>query len=108
MGHDRISKKKFIKKVSQDAITVLLAEAKKNAKKHPKRSKRYVQMAFELAKKHRLRLTPEQRLTFCKKCLVFWVPDKTLKIVFEPQRNAFLIICECGAKRRIVKGVKKT
>ncbi|HLC68722.1 MAG TPA: ribonuclease P Rpr2/Rpp21/SNM1 subunit [Candidatus Bilamarchaeaceae archaeon] len=97
-----ISMKKFIKRVSAEAIVKLLDEAEKNAAARPARAKRYVEMAFALIKKHRTRLSRSQRLRFCKKCRSYWIPGKTVKIIFEHKRNAMVLACPCGAKRRIM------
>lgn len=100
--HKLLEKKKFIKRASAEAVEILLDQAEQAFASHPQRSRRYVQMAFALIKKNRIRLPREMRLRFCKKCLRYWMPDKTVTITFEPRRNGMLFTCACGAKRRVI------
>lgn len=93
--------KKFIKMVVADSIAVLLREAEAAFQKHPERASRYLKMAWALVKKHRVRLTREQKFKFCKKCFTLWVPGKTVKISFDRVNNMFEFTCAvCGYKRR--------
>lgn len=91
------AKKKFIKSTAKDAINTLLQEAEKNSGTHPARTKRYIEMLWALVKKYKVRLTKEQKKKFCRKCLAFFMVDKTVKIIFDSKHGAFYLQCtNCG------------
>jgi ribonuclease P protein subunit RPR2 len=95
------SRKIFIKRTVQDAVDILLKEAEVNFNTHPERTKRYLKMVWDLAKKYNLRLRREQKLKFCKKCFMLWVPNETVKISFDRKHTFFEFVCRtCGYKKR--------
>lgn len=98
----RNSDKKVIKTTVKSSIKKLLSEAKKAARAGKNdRSRKYVKMAMALVKKHKVRLDNEQKTSFCRKCFVWWVPKKTLKLVFDKRHNTIRVKCSCGYSRRL-------
>lgn len=96
------AKKKFIKSTARDAMGILLGEAEKNARTYPARTKRYTRMLWALLKKYKVRLTKEQKKKFCRKCLAFFIIDRTVKAIFDSRHNTFYLQCmNCGYKRRV-------
>ncbi len=96
------AKRKFIKSVVAQSLSHLLKEAEGTFDSNPIRSKRYVKMAWDLIKRHKLKLTSEQKSKFCRKCLIFWKVGDTLRIFFDRKKNVFFYICNnCNYKRRI-------
>lgn len=108
--------KKLIKSSVRQSIAQLLEEAEKayssasRAKKtgnkkleteNRKRSTRYLQMVMDLVKKHKVRLTKDQKNKFCRKCLVWWVPNKTLKLIYDQKHHVIRLKCQCGYTRRL-------
>lgn len=65
------------------------------------RSKRYVKMAFDLLKKHRVRLPRQFRNSFCRKCLTLWVPGKTMVASYDRKNNCLRARCSCGHSKRL-------
>jgi RNase P subunit RPR2 len=65
------------------------------------RSKRYVEMAMDLVKKHRMRLPADLRNSFCRKCHIIWFPGKTVTIYFDSKNNCLRARCRCGHSKRI-------
>ncbi len=95
-------KRKFIKTVVVQSISHLLKEAESVFDKNPSRSKRYIDMAWGLVKRNKVKLTPDQKSKFCRKCLIFWKIGDSLRIFFDRKKNAFFYICNnCNYKRRI-------
>ncbi|MFA5050086.1 MAG: hypothetical protein WC501_03690 [Candidatus Micrarchaeia archaeon] len=102
------SKKKFINAVVEFSIGRLLSEAKKNSKKHPERSKRYLYLVRKFIQRYKFKITGEQKLMFCKKCLVWWANKKTLAIKDDKKRKIIEYKClNCGYIKRIPYYPKK-
>ncbi|MBI5227519.1 ribonuclease P [Candidatus Micrarchaeota archaeon] len=65
------------------------------------RSKRYAKMAFELIKKHKIHLPEELKNSFCKKCLLVWLPGTTITTIYDSKNNCLRIRCHCGYSKRV-------
>lgn len=89
----------IIKDTSCDAVSILLDRAQSTFFKVPELGKRYVVMAFELVKKNKVRLDESQKRQFCRKCKTPWIPQKTMKVIFNNSKNRFEAICTCGYKK---------
>ena len=64
---------------------------------------RYLQMVMDLVRKHKVRLTKEQKNLFCRKCLVWWVPGETVTLVYDQQHHLIRVKCKCGYTRVLSK-----
>jgi len=64
------------------------------------RSRRYVKMAFELLKKHRIRLPKDLRNSFCRKCFTIWIPAKTVTVNYDKNNHCLRLRCSCGRSKR--------
>jgi ribonuclease P protein subunit RPR2 len=99
----RNDRKKLIKSSVRQSIAKLMDEAGaawKSGKNE--RSQRYAKMAMDLVKKHKVRLTDEQKRKFCRKCFAWWVPGDTVKLVFDKRHNVIRMKCaRCGYARRL-------
>jgi ribonuclease P protein subunit RPR2 len=73
--------------IARERIEILLNLAEKEFKKHPERSKRYVQLARKIALRYNVRMKKLKRL-FCKNCFTLLTPststvrlkDKTITV----------------------------
>lgn len=98
----RPKEKNLVKKISEERIAILLSEAAKIFSLNANRAKRYCQLAFAIVKKNKVRLTKEQKLSFCRKCLSFWCPGKTVSISFDKKNKRIIYKCgACGYERKI-------
>ncbi|MBI5177546.1 hypothetical protein HY995_05685 [Candidatus Micrarchaeota archaeon] len=69
---------------------------------NPILSKRYVDLARRIAKRHRF---PLDSKSFCKSCGVVFIPAKTLKVRTSAKDKVVLYLClECGAARKFGYG----
>jgi len=73
-------KKKAKSKTIHKCIANLLCEAKDNMKIHPERTKRYLYLVLKFVSRYKIKLTNDEKLSFCKKCLVYWDEGTTLSI----------------------------
>ncbi len=94
--------KTLIKSSVRDSIRKLVSEAEEVFQKgNEERSKRYVGMAMELVKKHRIRLPDNLRNSFCRKCHIIWVPGKTVRITYDSKNDCLRAKCRCSYSKRI-------
>lgn len=95
-------RKKVIKSSVRSSVKELIAQAQKAYSKGRKaQSARYVRMALDLIKKHRIRVPKELKNSFCKKCHVVWIPAKTVKVSYDKKHHCLRITCQCGYSKRI-------
>ncbi|MEM4272346.1 MAG: hypothetical protein QXH30_02055 [Candidatus Bilamarchaeaceae archaeon] len=95
--------KRVIKATVQSRIGELLHEARLSFRAHPERSQRYISLIWKLVQKYKIRLTKEEKLSFCKRCLSLWVPGKTVQIAFDQRRHSIAYRCKkCGFSRKMV------
>lgn len=93
--------------IVNERIAILLKLAEENAKVHPERSKRYVELARRLATRYRVRLG-KLKWKFCKKCGAFWVPGYNVKVRMVPREKRIIYRCaECGWERSIIYAKRK-
>ncbi|MEW6528803.1 MAG: hypothetical protein AB1391_02860 [Candidatus Micrarchaeota archaeon] len=95
-------RKDSIKKICEERIAVLFNEAQRTFAYHPERSKRYMQLVFAIVHKNKVKLTKEQKLSFCRKCFFFWRPGKSVSIDFDNKNKRIMYKCNsCGYVRKI-------
>ena len=95
-------RKKVIKTSVRESVKKLINQARKSYKAGKKaQAKRYVKMALDLMKKNKVRLPPELKNSFCKKCCTIWIPEKTLMVYYDSKNDCLRIKCECGHTKRI-------
>ena len=99
----RIRKRQPIERVKivKERIEILFNLAEKELEKNPERSKRYVELARKIGKRYNVRLTKEQKRSFCKRCNRLLIPKKTCKIKVGPKKKFMEIKClNCGSVYR--------
>ncbi len=65
------------------------------------RSRRYVRMAFDLLKKNKVTLPRELRNSFCRKCMLVWIPGKTATVYYDRRNGCLRVRCQCGHSKRL-------
>lgn len=79
----------------------LLELASENLKKHPERTRRYVELARKLSSKYNAPLSGEQKRQICRNCDAFLVPGLNLSVRADAKTRAQVYTClECGSARR--------
>ena len=68
------------KQIALERIEILINEAIKNAKKNPDLAQKQAAMAKKISMKYRVRLNPQFRMNFCKKCKMFIVPNISCRV----------------------------
>lgn len=89
--------------LAKERIKRLFEQAGKEFPGNPELSDRYVRMAWKLALKYNMRLPPELRMRFCRKCLSYLVPGKTCTV--RVVKGAATVEClKCGNRARYTLG----
>ncbi len=92
--------KEHQRKVASERVDVLLSLAEKFAKDRPERARRYVELAWEIAKKHRVRLGKRKR-RFCRKCFTYWTAGTLrVRLVHNPYPMVVYRCLVCGEEYR--------
>ncbi len=68
--------KNLVEQIALERIETLFGLAEKEFKKHPERSRRYVELARKISMRNRARIPRELKKRFCKKCGAFLVKGK--------------------------------
>ena len=89
----RGKKPEWQRRIARERIKILLDLAKKEAKKNLERSRRYVQLARTIGKRYNIRLTREQKASFCKACNTPLIPGYTAKVWLDPKTKTIVIKC---------------
>ena len=96
------SGKTFIKSVVKQSILKLLNEAKEIHKIDKDLSKRYVKLAWKMVQRYKIKLEPELKMRFCRKCLTIFIQGKTYKVKLDKKNKVRELTCmNCGYTRKM-------
>lgn len=85
--------------IARERIDLLFEQATKEFEDHPERSKRYIEIARNIAMKYTLSLPREQRKKFCSECGSFLVKGENCRVRLKNGKK--VLTCEeCGEKMR--------
>jgi len=87
-------KRRMIAKIIRERIEILFGLAKKEAKAHPERMRRYISLIRKLSTRHNVRLGRKQRMLFCKKCNSFWIAGYNVRVRLRKGKVEYA--CACG------------
>jgi ribonuclease P protein subunit RPR2 len=83
--------------LGRERIERLFDLAEKEFQKHPERSHRYVSLARKIAMRYNIRLPPELKRSYCRKCYKYLKPTINSRVRTSPKQQALLVTClECG------------
>ncbi|MDD5181617.1 MAG: hypothetical protein PHC66_00395 [Candidatus Nanoarchaeia archaeon] len=90
------------KDIAKDRIIYLFRQAEQAMEKGEKSlAKKYVGLALRIGMKFQLSMPREWKRRYCKKCGVFWVPGKTVRVRSKKKEKHIVFTClDCGAIRR--------
>ena len=98
----RGKKPEWQKKIAKERINILFELAERELKKHPDRSRRYVELARKIGLRYNVRLPRKLKRKFCKNCNTLLKPGLTSEVRF---KNGMLIVkclvCEKIYRRRL-------
>jgi len=104
MIRKKSKKPEFQLKIAEERIEILFKLAEKELEKHPKRSKRYVELARKIGMRYNIRLSKEKKESFCKYCNALLYIGKTCEEIKSNLPNIRLFKClNCEKIKKIRK-----
>jgi len=76
----RAKKPDWQQRIARERIQILLDLAERELRKHPERSRRYVELARKISLRYNVRLPRELKKKFCKNCNTLLKPGLTSSI----------------------------
>jgi ribonuclease P protein subunit RPR2 len=80
-------------KIARERIQILFNLAEREIKKHPERSRRYVELARKIGLRYNVRLPKDLKRKFCKKCNTILIPGYNCKVRLEKKKKTIAIYC---------------
>ena len=93
MIRKRARKPEWQIRIAKERIERLLDLAKESFEKHPERSRRYIELARKIGLRYNIRLTKEQKRSFCKKCNQLLIPGKTSLVKLDKEKKILIVKC---------------
>ena len=83
--------------IGRERIVRLFSLAEKEFSAHPQRSHRYVQLARKIAMRYNIRLPPQLKSRYCRKCYKYLKPGINSRVRTNKRQQAVITTClECG------------
>ncbi|MEM5797417.1 MAG: ribonuclease P protein component 4 [Candidatus Aenigmatarchaeota archaeon] len=79
--------------IARERIKILFSLSEKEFKKHPERSKRYIELARKIGLRYNVRLTKKQKRKFCKNCNTLLKPGTTSEVRLDKLTKTVNIRC---------------
>ena len=79
-------------KIAKERIEILFSLADKEFKKHPDRTRRYVELARKIGLRYNVRLPKEEKRKFCKNCNTLLKPG-TSKVRLDKKTRTVNVMC---------------
>ncbi len=92
----RQAKPEWQQRIARERIEILFEHAKREIKKHPERTKRYVELARKIGMRYNVRLTKDVKRSVCKNCNALLIPGLTSQVRLDKKTKTVNIKClEC-------------
>jgi ribonuclease P protein subunit RPR2 len=92
----RRKKPEWQTRIASERIEILFKQAEKEFRKHPRRSRRYVELARKIGMRYNVRLGGEEKrkfCKFCKSCNTLLKPGATSQVRLDSRKKTKIIIC---------------
>ncbi len=89
------------RRIALERMEILFHQAEKEAlQSRPARARRYVDLARRIGMRYNVRVPPDFKRRFCKKCLAYFLPGLNARV--RVGRGRLVITClGCGAIERL-------
>jgi ribonuclease P protein subunit RPR2 len=89
----RTGKPRWQQKIAKERIQILFDLAEKEFKKHPERSKRYVELARKIGLRYNIRFPKELKRKFCKNCNSLLIPGYSSQVRIKSEKKVLEVKC---------------
>jgi len=89
----RGKKPEWQQKIARERIKILFNLAEKEFEAHPKRSRRYVELARKIGLRYNIRLGKKLKRKFCKNCNSLLIPGKTSQVRLKSGKKTVTVRC---------------
>lgn len=97
----RPNQKNKLEQIGLERIRRLFELAEKEFELHPERSHRYIEIALKISTRNRVRIPPELKYQYCKKCKKFLKAGKNASVTKAPKwTEIWCLECGSGFKHR--------
>jgi len=97
MAKSRYAKPEGWKRIARERISILFREAGKEFRKHPERSKRYVELAKKIGMRYNVRIAKNLKRRFCSRCSSYLKPGVNCRVRTSESKQAVTVTClACG------------
>lgn len=87
----RTKKPDWQQRIARERIQILFSLAEKELKKHPERSRYYIELARKIGLRYNVRLPKELKRKFCKNCNSLLTPETSTRRII---KKHILIKCQ--------------
>ena len=87
------SKPDWQQKIAKERIEILFNLAENEFRKHPERSKRYVELARKIGLRYNVRFSKALKKRFCKNCNTLLKPGLSSKVRLDKKTKTIVIRC---------------
>jgi ribonuclease P protein subunit RPR2 len=95
------------KVIAMERVDRLFELAEGVFKRHPELADRYIKLAWKIKTRYNIRLPPELKRRFCRKCQSFWKPGVSCRVRIN-QGRIITTCLRCGHVARLPLKPKKT
>ena len=81
------------KRIAKERVEILFNLAESEFRKHPERSKRYVELARKIAMKYNVRLPNDLKVRFCRKCNSYLKPGVNSRVRTRKDKQSVIVTC---------------
>jgi len=93
-------------RIAQERIADLFALAATESQRPSSRlPDRYVALARRIGMRYNIRILPEYRTVFCRRCSAYWIEGRTVRTRLRGGQRVRTCLA-CGAQRRFVVGTR--
>ncbi|NVM29180.1 MAG: ribonuclease P [Candidatus Helarchaeota archaeon] len=94
-----IKRKKFIKKIAAEQITILFEQARQIFEEDPGKAQRYTDMARVISKRCKVRIPKQYKIQICRHCKSYLMPGKNGRVRIRSKRRRHVTITCLNCKR---------
>ncbi len=102
----RGKKPEYQLRIARERIEILLNLAEKELRKHPKRSRRYVELTRKIGMRYNVNMPKGFKFKYCRKCGAYLLPSRNVRVRLTGKRLTYQCT-HCGYFYRMPIGERR-